>query len=134
MTKQLPPTSFFDRLGETEIDEDKELALDDSESILDICMQTYRPARRLCWHYRSEHESLINFSNHEFYDKDLILFPSPIGIRRGLGIRHHYIKGALYENRRNKAEAETVARAVLAHAQRHPELSLGVGVQHSARN
>lgn len=125
--KQLPPTSFFDRLGEAEVSEDEELALDDSESILDICMQTYRPARRLCWHYRSEHESLVNFSNHEFYDKDLILFPSPVGIGHGLGIRHHYINNALYENRRNKAEAETVARNVLAHAQRYPELSLGVG-------
>ncbi|MEK6656535.1 MAG: AAA domain-containing protein, partial [Nitrospirota bacterium] len=125
--KQLPPTSFFDRLGEAEVDEDEELALDDSESILDICMQTYRPARRLCWHYRSEHESLVNFSNHQFYDKDLILFPSSVGIGYGLGIRHHYINNALYENHRNKAEAETVSRAVLAHAQRHPVLSLGVG-------
>jgi very-short-patch-repair endonuclease len=125
--KQLPPTSFFDRLGEADIDEEEELALDDSESVLDICMQAYRPVRRLCWHYRSEHETLINFSNHEFYDKDLILFPSPVGIGHGLGIFHHYIKGALYENRRNKAEAEAAARAVLAHAQRHAELSLGVG-------
>lgn len=125
--KQLPPTSFFDRLGEAEIDEEEELALDDSESILDICMQAYRPARRLCWHYRSEHESLINFSNHEFYDKDLILFPSPVGIGHGLGVRFHYIKGAVYDNRRNKAEAEAVARAVVAHAQHNKELSLGVG-------
>lgn len=125
--KQLPPTSFFDRLGEAEIDEEEELALDDSESILDICMQAYRPARRLCWHYRSEHESLINYSNHEFYDKDLILFPSPVGIGHGLGVRFHYIKGAVYDSRRNKAEAEAVARAVSAHAQHHKELSLGVG-------
>jgi very-short-patch-repair endonuclease len=125
--KQLPPTSFFDRFGEAEIDEEEELALDDSESILDICMQVYRPARRLCWHYRSEHESLINFSNHEFYDKDLILFPSPVGLGHGLGVRFHHIKGAVYDSRRNKAEAETVARAVMAHAQHHKELSLGVG-------
>lgn len=125
--KQLPPTSFFDRIGEVPVDEDEELALDDSESILDICIQIYRPARRLCWHYRSEHESLINFSNHEFYDNDLILFPSPVGIGHGLGIRRHYISNALYENRRNKAEAETVARTVLTHTQRYPELSLGVG-------
>ncbi len=125
--KQLPPTSFFDRFGEAEIDEEEELALDDSESILDICMQAYRPARRLCWHYRSEHESLINYSNHEFYDKDLILFPSPVGIGHGLGVRFHYIKGAVYDSRRNKAEAEAVARAVLAHAQHHRDLSLGVG-------
>ena len=199
--KQLPPTSFFDRLGETEDDEEtaakqkllelyknkilpkfpnhekgilrEEMlevllrkcpmtldefreyvplkyqeetepehmqflgeileilgggtALDGSESILDICMQAYRPARRLCWHYRSEHESLINFSNHEFYDKDLILFPSPVGIGHGLGVRFHYIKGAVYDNSRNKAEAEAVARAVMAHAQHHKQLSLGVG-------
>ncbi len=125
--KQLPPTSFFDRLGDAEINEDEELALDDSESILDICMQTYRPARRLCWHYRSEHESLINFSNYEFYDKDLILFPSPVGRGHGLGVRFHFINGAVFENRRNKLEAEAVARAVIAHARYNNELTLGVG-------
>jgi very-short-patch-repair endonuclease len=125
--KQLPPTNFFDRLGEAETEEDDELALDDSESILDICMQAYRPVRRLCWHYRSEHESLINFSNCEFYDKDLILFPSPVGLGHGLGVRFHYIKGADYENRRNKREAEAVARAVIAHAQHDSNLTLGVG-------
>jgi len=125
--KQLPPTSFFDKLGDVPVNDEEELALDDSESILDISMQTYRPARRLSWHYRSEHESLINYSNHEFYDKDLILFPSPTGIRHGLGVRFHYIKNALYEARRNKAEAEVVARAVVSHVRRYKDLSLGVG-------
>ena len=31
----------------------------------------------LRWHYRSRHESLIAFSNSEFYDNRLVVFPSP---------------------------------------------------------
>ena len=30
----------------------------------------------LSWHYRSTHESLIAFSNHEFYDNRMFTFPS----------------------------------------------------------
>ena len=102
------------------------MALSESESILDICLQAYKPEHLLKWHYRSEHESLINFSNREFYDGELILFPSPTGEGSGRGICFHYIQGAVFENRRNRSEADAVARAVLRHAQQHPDLSLGV--------
>ena len=32
----------------------------------------------LKWHYRSRHQSLIDFSNHHFYQNQLIIPPSPV--------------------------------------------------------
>ena len=59
--KQLPPTSFFERtLNDEDIDEERTL-IEESESILDMAQNCYEPARRLRWHYRSAHHSLIAF-------------------------------------------------------------------------
>jgi Protein of unknown function (DUF4011)/REase_MTES_1575/AAA domain/Transcription elongation factor, GreA/GreB, C-term len=126
--KQLPPTSFFDRVlnDMPAEDEDSEAAIDSAESILDISQFLFQPVRRLRWHYRSRHESLIAFSNTQFYDNHLVLFPSPHGPKSGLGVRYNYVKNALYVNRRNRLEAERVADAVIEHFERNPEESLGV--------
>lgn len=71
--KQLPPTSFFGRAESTADDEDVEA---DLESILDECISANLPMRKLNWHYRSRHESLITFSNQRYYDSTLVTFPS----------------------------------------------------------
>src|SRR5579864_4884393 len=65
---QLPPTSFFDRVDRLLDDEIDEEEIVDNESILDLALAEFRPARSLRWHYRSRHESLIAFSNKKFYD------------------------------------------------------------------
>ena len=72
-SKQMPPTSFFQSKGSDDLDVD----LDDQESILDDCDVIGMPSRRLNWHYRSKHESLIRFSNAKFYGNNLVTFPSP---------------------------------------------------------
>lgn len=123
-SKQLPPTTFFDRNYES-IEDDETVAIEDTESILDICRTTYR-SRRLRWHYRSEHESLIAFSNHHFYDEDLIVFPAPLRSSEQLGIRCHYIKDAAYSKGRNLTEAQAIVNAIISHFKDCPELSLGV--------
>jgi hypothetical protein len=122
--KQLPPTSFFERLTDSEADKQL-MAFEGQESILDLCLATY-PRRRLRWHYRSEHESLIAFSNHYFYDDDLMVFPSPQAKSRESGVHHHYVENATYYKGRNLLEAETVVDAVMAHFRNSPQLSLGV--------
>lgn len=120
---QLPPSTFFDRIeGDTDED-DEATAIQDTESILDICSSIFKK-RRLRWHYRSEHESLIAFSNNQFYDDNLIIFPSPHSSRYP-GVRHHYIEGASYLKGRNLLEAEAVALAIVEHFRSHSELSLG---------
>jgi very-short-patch-repair endonuclease len=82
---QLPPTDFFARVTPAEelgADADEDAEDLNAESILDWALKTYQAPRRLKWHYRSRCESLIAFSNREFYaaregsSGDLITFPN----------------------------------------------------------
>lgn len=126
--KQLPPTSFFNAITDNEENNDEETIVDESESILDTCINLYSPVRRLRWHYRSQHESLIAFSNQHFYDNDLIVFPSPTSINDdGLGIKHTYIKNSIYQNGINKLEAKVVVEHIERQMKLFPNKSLGIG-------
>ena len=71
-SKQMPPTSFF---SSTQVDEE-EADIDDMDSILDDCKTLSLREYYLSWHYRSKHESLIAFSNSQYYDNRLFTFPS----------------------------------------------------------
>lgn len=121
--KQLPPTSFFDRVIDE--DEDDPTGLEESESILDATLTMF-PARRLRWHYRSQHESLIAFSNYAFYDNDLVLFPSPYQQAKGYGIQYTRLASGCFVNRCNLVEAQAIAEAVRQHLMHTPEETLGV--------
>jgi hypothetical protein len=107
--RQMPPTNFFSR-GAGPSDDDVEA---DMESILDECLAAGVPAHSLSWHYRSRHESLIAFSNHRFYDGNLVTFPaavtrdSAVEWRRVPGV---YAKG---KARTNQAEAEAIVAEVV---------------------
>lgn len=72
--QQLPPGRQFEIIDEDD-DEDEDLI---EESILDRASSRFRPNRMLKWHYRSRHHSLIDFSNHHFYENKLVIPPSPI--------------------------------------------------------
>ncbi len=124
---QLPPTSFFDRMSDPdEIDEEQATTFDDAESILDVASSVYSPIRRLRWHYRSRHESLIAFSNEAFYDGSLVVFPSPVAASADLGIRFELVEGAVYQAGRNEMEARRVVDGIITHLRTTPERSLGV--------
>ena len=102
--KQMPPTSFF---SVNTIDEDN-IEMEDLESILDDCLALSIPSKYLLWHYRSKHESLIAFSNSEYYDNKLMTFPSPDNIEskvRMVAVDGYYDKG---KSRQNQAEAQAV--------------------------
>lgn len=121
--KQLPPTSFFDRMIED--DEEDPTGIEESESILDATLPMFS-ARRLRWHYRSQHESLIAFSNHSFYDSDLVLFPSPHKDTENFGIQYSRVPRGCFVNRKNLEEAKIISEAVREHFRRRSEESLGV--------
>lgn len=126
--KQLPPTTFFQRAAldaETEQDDQVRTVAEEGESILDVASTLYQPVRRLRWHYRSRHHSLIAFSNKEFYQGDLVIFPSAYHDRSDLGVKYHSITG-VFENSRNAREAAVVVEAVLHHMERRLGESLGV--------
>ena len=71
-SNQMPPTNFFS--GKYE-DMENFYELGDQESILDDCA-LFMPDTKLLWHYRSRHESLIAFSNRNYYKNELYTFPS----------------------------------------------------------
>ncbi|MEB3220216.1 MAG: AAA domain-containing protein, partial [Nostocales cyanobacterium 94392] len=123
--KQLPPTSFFST-GESEEDSDNE---DDAsyESVLDEC-SNFMFGRTLKWHYRSQDERLIAFSNKHFYDSQLVTFPNPVQ-NPDLGVWFKHVPDGIYDRggrRDNRREAEIVAQLTLEHFQKFPEQSLGI--------
>lgn len=120
--KQLPPTSFFERVVD---DEDDPTAIEESESILDATLPMFH-SRRLRWHYRSQHENLIAFSNHSFYESDLVLFPSPHKETDNYGIQYSRVSRGCFVNRRNMEEAMIISKAVCEHFRHRPDESLGV--------
>ncbi len=136
--KQLPPTRFFDRaIGSDEYDEDEDDSVtSDLESVLSLFGQRNAPSRMLKWHYRSRHESLINVSNQEFYENQLVVFPSPDHGKQESGLRHHYLPDTVYDrarSRTNRKEALAVAKSVMDHARTNADMTLGVAAFSTAQ-
>ena len=128
--KQLPPTPFFQRDGGAgEEGEYEEGQYDEFESILDQCKGTVGlPSLPLRWHYRSQHEHLITFSNYRFYEGRLVTFPGAQDEAEDLGVELIVVNGQYRRGgpRDNPIEAQAVAERVFYHARRHPDRSLGV--------
>lgn len=120
--QQLPPTSFFQSSGKDDENEEEDFT---SVAIMDMALSSFRPSRILSRHYRSEHESLIAFSNYHFYDKSLVLFPSPIKNPDELGVRLEYV-GGTYAANSNMDEVQAIAKAALDFMKKYPDRSLGI--------
>jgi very-short-patch-repair endonuclease len=117
---QLPPTDFFTRITPAEefgADADEDAGETDAESILDWAFGTFGAPRRLKSHYRSRCESLIAFSNREFYCSepgsggDIITFPN--ARPGGFSIDLVRVDGSCKAGR-NSAEAGRVVEAAMA--------------------
>ena len=124
-SKQMPPTSFAEPSSGSDEDEvaDESLAVEDEESILTECVQARVPQRWLSWHYRSQDESLIAFSNAHYYEGRLSSFPAPtsgtassavdghgVNLVRVQGQFHRSGKGKLL--RTNPVEAEAIVAEI----------------------
>ncbi len=139
---QLPPTTFFATAveGEDEIlDDDKTdkpaTAIGGFESLLDT-LEAFLPNWLLEWHYRSEDERLIAFSNAHVYTGRLVTFPSAHGQEaiRHILVPHDPTLGGQEESA--SREVEEVVRQVIRHAETRPRESLGVitmGIKHANR-
>lgn len=138
--KQLPPTSFFDRLVDDVEDNDAEdsdapmgASAADMESILTLCEARGLRQRMLEWHYRSRDPSLIRVSNAEFYGNNLVLPPSPLELDENYGLKFRRVPGVYSSASKgggragtNKIEAQEIVAAMARHARDWPDLSLGV--------
>jgi very-short-patch-repair endonuclease len=121
--KQLPPTSFFSTGDSDEDDEDDE----SYESVLDECSK-FMFGHMLKWHYRSQDERLIAFSNRHFYESKLVTFPNPVQ-NPDLGVSFRHVPDGVYDSggsSTNRREAQVVAQLALEHFQRFPKQSLGI--------
>jgi very-short-patch-repair endonuclease len=125
--QQLPPTSFFERIDLPDEDETQAEDYVDTESILDLALAVFHPARELRWHYRSRHERLIAFSNEHFYGGALVVFPSPLAQHRDYGVEYRHVDG-IYTPRAgiNMLETQVVAEAAVQFMATYPSRSLGL--------
>ncbi|MDB5744780.1 MAG: hypothetical protein JWR68_3095 [Polaromonas sp.] len=126
--KQLPPTSFFSKSSDPEGSAGGDEQVQDLESILDECLGAGMNRLSLQWHYRSRHESLITFSNVNYYDSSLVTFPSPV--THDSAVRFEQVQG-VYDrggSRTNRAEADAIADGISEHylSPQKKHLTLGV--------
>lgn len=144
-SKQLPPTSFAQLTGGLDIDEYEFDTVADEESILSECVQAQVPRLSLTWHYRSQDETLIAFSNRQYYDGRLSTFPSPRhlgdvgrpgadGHGSGYGVSlvrvpgHFERSGRGRQLRTNRVEAEAIVAEVVARFAASPMSPPSLGI------
>ena len=132
-SKQLPPTMFFTKevvqegAGERGVADDAEAVLD-LESILDECSVAGLPRYDLRWHYRSEHEALIAFSNARYYGGRLNTFPAARSADPELGVSFRHVTGT-YDRAKsatNMVEARTIVAEIEERVRRGDLRSIGV--------
>ena len=137
--KQLPPTSFFDRLTDNSSSDDEEeeeitvAKATEMESILSLCEARGLSERMLEWHYRSRDPSLIAVSNAEFYRNRLILPPCPTESDDQFGLKLVRVPGVYSTSSKgggrpttNRIEAEHIADRLRALASSRPDFSVGI--------
>lgn len=112
--KQLRPSS----LGSGRIFEEDELFEEetmkdvsfDAKSLLDLARFKYHETL-LNYHYRSQFEELILFSNHAFYDGNLIVSPNRL-IKHDKAIEYVYVPNGKFIQKKNLNEAKKVVDIV----------------------
>lgn len=130
--RQLPPTDFFQRTLDDDLEEyveAEEETIDVFESVLDECLANGLRESWLRWHYRSRHENLIAFSNDKFYDYRLVTFPAAREDDHWLGVHFVHVPNGVYDRggkRTNEPEACKVVDLALEHLRSHPDKSLGI--------
>jgi hypothetical protein len=141
-SRQMPPTSFAEPTYGVAEDDAVELlgtSVEDEESILSECVQARVPRQWLSWHYRSQDESLIAFSNANYYDNRLSSFPAPTHGRPsadvdGRGISLVRVNGTFHRTgagrllRTNPMEAKAVVAEVRRRFDASPDVVPSIGV------
>lgn len=135
-SKQMPPTSFADAnaaVDDGEEDINPEVVADE-ESILSECVQSLVPQQWLSWHYRSQDEALIAFSNIHYYNGRLASFPAPLAPASGHGISLIRVDGQFERSgrgktlRTNRVEAERIVADIRDRFAASPDVAPSIGV------
>lgn len=123
--QQLPPSDLYRVRYEEDLDQVEDVIPLEVVSVLDLARQTI-PERRLNWHYRSESEALIAFSNDRFYDGTLQMIPpASVSPLHQPPIIWEAVQGQ-WKNNRNEAEAFRIVDLIMQLATRADRPSVGV--------
>ncbi|GAA0578736.1 hypothetical protein GCM10010172_74500 [Paractinoplanes ferrugineus] len=116
--RQLPPTTFYDRVEDD---------VTDFPSILDLAKLTF-PTLELDWHHRSRHEALFAFANLAYYGGRVVSLPRAYAREPDHGVQLYHVDGVYHRltTSDNTIEADAVAARVLHHFTHRPGRSLGV--------
>lgn len=137
-SKQMPPTSFAEASANVDDadDNDQEFFLDE-ESILTECVHAQVPQQWLSWHYRSQDEALIAFSNEHYYNRRLASFPAPRSegaSAAGQGISLIRVNGTFERAgkgktlRTNRVEADAIVGEVARRFEQSPDTVPSLGI------
>jgi hypothetical protein len=138
-SKQMPPTSFAEVNANIDDNEDPEQeSFLDEESILTECVHAQVAQQWLSWHYRSQDEALIVFSNQHYYNRRLASFPAPrtegasgagrqgVSLTRVNGTFERAGKGKTL--RTNRVEADAIVADVTSRFRNSPNTIPSLGV------
>ncbi len=127
-SQQMPPSAAFTG----SIDEEDLAQMPgvpaDMESVLSEAVESNLPQIWLSWHYRSKHESLISFSNANYYEGRLASFPRPPADSSRFGVSMRRVDGRWERggSRTNVVEAEAIIGEVESRLASDPGSSIGV--------
>lgn len=132
-SQQMPPSSMFAAsAGDDDLDgtEENGLTVADQDSILTEAVDSNVQSLGLTWHYRSQDESLIAFSNRRYYRGELSSFPAPPEARPGLGVSWERVDGEFDGGaggtRTNEVEAQRIVEEIVQLLRQEPGESIGV--------
>jgi hypothetical protein len=104
------------------------------ESILELGRQCCHPMRMLEVHYRSRHQSLIAYSNREFYGEWLLVYPSPVLEDPDFGVSCRKVDGAYKVGQgRNLKEARAVVEEAAELMRARAGRSIGIVAMNQAQ-
>ena len=133
-SRQMPPTTIMQASHEVNEDPADTPVPEDMDSILSEAVESGVPQCWLSWHYRSQDETLIAFSNRYYYDNKLSSLPSPWHDGTA-GIHWRRVDGRFDRagTRTNEVEAREIVDTSSETADpRTRDDSIGVVVQHPA--
>ncbi|MEN3268697.1 MAG: hypothetical protein V7646_5591 [Pseudonocardia sp.] len=139
-SKQMPPTTFAEpRAGSDDELAEEETVVEDEESILTEAVLARVPRHWLTWHYRSQDESLIAFSNAHYYESKLSSFPAPTHssadrLAIGVGVSLVRVDGTFRRSgagkllRTNPEEADAIFAEITRRFDESPHQTPSLGV------
>ena len=138
-SKQMPPTSVAEVTSGVDDEDESPDVVVDEESILSECAKAGVPSKWLSWHYRSQDESLILFSNQHYYESRLSSFPAPLHEKATTGSDGHGVSlvrvNGTFERsgrgkllRTNGVEAQAIVDDVRRRFEASPETTPSLGI------